>query len=60
MEILKTIDEAAQALRLSKPTLRRHMATGKITFVKLGRRTLFRNEDIEMFILRGASKYNEK
>ncbi len=42
----KTLDEAAGILRSNKRTLRRYIADGKIPFVRIGRKYLFRETDL--------------
>jgi excisionase family DNA binding protein len=50
MEKLYTIKETADLLRISKATLFRLMAEGKITPLKLGKRSLFTEEELTRFI----------
>ncbi len=50
MEKLYTIKETAELLRISKATLFRLMAEGKIIPLKLGKRSLFTEEEIVRFI----------
>jgi excisionase family DNA binding protein len=50
MEKLYTIKETAELLRISKATLFRMMAEGTITPVKLGKRSLFTEEELTRFI----------
>ena len=47
---LLTIPEVLKLLRISRMTLYRQMAVGKLPHVKLGRRVLFRKADVEKFI----------
>ena len=47
---LKSIRETAERLRVSIHTLRAWSYQRRIPVVKLGRRTLFREDDIEKFI----------
>ena len=42
----KTLDEAAGILRSNKRTLMRYIADGKIPFVRIGRKYLFRDSDL--------------
>ena len=58
MEKLYTIKETADLLRISKATLFRLMAEGTITPFKLGKRSLFTEEEITRFIntLKKAAK----
>lgn len=50
MEKLYTIKETAELLRISKATLFRLMAEDKIIPLKLGKRSLFTEEEIVRFI----------
>jgi len=50
MEKLYTIKETAELLRISRATLFRLMAEGKIIPLKLGKRSLFTEEEIVRFI----------
>lgn len=50
MEKLYTIKETAELLRISKATLFRLMAEGKIIPLKLGKRSLFSEEELTRFI----------
>jgi excisionase family DNA binding protein len=50
MEKLLTINETLAILRITRTTLYRHMASGLVTPVKLGNRTLFKEEEIDRFI----------
>lgn len=45
-----TVAEACDVLRISRPTLYRHIRDGKLTAFKIGARTLFRTEDLRRFI----------
>jgi excisionase family DNA binding protein len=42
----KTLEEAADILRSNKRTLRRYITDGKIPFVRIGRKYLFRETDL--------------
>jgi excisionase family DNA binding protein len=42
----KTLEEAAGILRSNKRTLRRYITDGKIPFVRIGRKYLFRETDL--------------
>jgi excisionase family DNA binding protein len=46
---LLTYEEAASVLRISTKTLRRRVAAGDVATVALGRRRLFRRQDLEAF-----------
>lgn len=50
MEKLYTIKEVAEMLRVSKVTLYRMMRDGKIQTVKMGRKTLFKESELNRFI----------
>lgn len=50
MEKLFTIPEVAGILRVSKPTVYRLMASGKLNPVKIGGRTLFKESELTRFI----------
>lgn len=45
-----TVDEAARLLRISRSTLERRTAEGRIGCVKDGRRVLYRREEIEGYL----------
>ena len=53
---LVNIEEAAKTLRVSVQTLRNWIRDGKIGHVRLGRRILFRAEDIEIFVAKGVNE----
>jgi len=42
----RTLEEAAGILRSNPRTLRRYIKDGKIPFVRIGRRYLFRDSDL--------------
>jgi len=50
MEKLYTIKEVAEMLRVSKPTVYRMMSDGKLKPLKLGKRTLFEESELNRFI----------
>ena len=50
MDKLLTVDETLKVLRITRSTLYRHMRSGLLTPVKLGKRTLFKERDVERFI----------
>ncbi|HVN97357.1 MAG TPA: helix-turn-helix domain-containing protein [Syntrophorhabdaceae bacterium] len=50
MDSLYTINEVAKILRLSKPSVYRLMSSKKLTSVKIGGRTLFKESEINRFI----------
>lgn len=48
---LMTVEEVAEVLRVSVSTVKKKAATGEIPCVKVGRRRLFRPEDIYQYIV---------
>ena len=50
---LLTTEETMSYLRLSRPTVQRHVASGRLKKIKLGSRVLFHFEDIEAFVCAG-------
>jgi excisionase family DNA binding protein len=46
MTTYKTLKEAAQILRSNPRSVRRYIKEGKITYVQLGRKFLFREADL--------------
>ena len=50
MSQLLNVPEAAQILRIAIPTLRKWTAEGLITHVRLGRRILYRREDLNQHV----------
>ena len=57
---LMNLEETAQAMRVSKHTIRSWAYQRKLPVIKLGRRTLFRKEDIEKFISKGVVEAKER
>jgi excisionase family DNA binding protein len=51
-----SIAEAAAATGLSRPTLERHLAAGRLASVKIGGRRLIAVADLEAFIAGGDRK----
>ena len=47
---LKSVDEAANELGISVHTVRAWVSMRKITFVKMGRRVMFKPDDLDSFI----------
>lgn len=45
-----TIDDVARLYHISRRTVHNLMAAGKIPFYKVGRRTLFKQEDLLAFL----------
>ncbi len=52
MEKFYTVKEVLDMLRISRATLYRHIETGLIKPVKLGKRTLFTESDLNEFVER--------
>jgi excisionase family DNA binding protein len=50
--LLRDLGEAAGALRISESRVRQEVAAGRLGHVRLGRRLLFRDEDLRTFIER--------
>lgn len=57
-ELLNLV-EASKRLKCSKHTLRAWSYQRRLPVVKLGRRTLFREEDLEKFINKGVIEAKE-
>lgn len=55
MKALKTIPESAAILRISHWTVRKDIREGKLTPVRLGRRVLIEEEELERFIASGKA-----
>lgn len=58
---LLTFEEARSALRVSRRTLQKLVSTSALAVVRLGRRVLFRPEDLDAFLMecrveRGAAR----
>lgn len=47
---LLTLDEAADAMRVSVRTVHRLVASGQLRPTRIGRRTLFRESEIEAYL----------
>lgn len=58
MRALKTIPEAAELLRISHWTVRKDIRDGKLTPVRLGRRVLLEEAELERFV--AESKKSKK
>jgi len=56
IENLLTIPEAAKTLRISSHTLRSWIFQKKVPVVRLGRRVLFREKDLEKMIEKGIQE----
>ena len=52
MTELRTIEEVAPILRVAPETVRRFIHRGVLPFVKVGKRFLFSEEDIQIFLAR--------
>lgn len=50
METLYTVNECLKLLRISRPTLYRFIKDGKIKPLKMGRKTLFKETELNRFI----------
>jgi excisionase family DNA binding protein len=50
LEPLLSVVQAARLLNISVPTLRQWLSQRQLPYVKVGRRTMLRPEDIERFI----------
>ncbi|OPY76876.1 MAG: Helix-turn-helix domain protein [Syntrophorhabdus sp. PtaU1.Bin153] len=50
MEKLITVNEALDILRISRPTIYRFIADGSLKPVKIGKRTLFEEKELQRFI----------
>ncbi|HVN24408.1 MAG TPA: helix-turn-helix domain-containing protein [Syntrophorhabdales bacterium] len=50
MDKLYTVSETAQLLHISRGNLYRLVSEGKLTPLKLGKRTLFSEQELEAFI----------
>ena len=46
----ETLDEGAAFLGVSPHTLRFYVKTGRVTYYRIGRRIIFRREDLEEFL----------
>lgn len=60
MRALKTIPEAAELLRLSYWTVRKDIRDGKLTPVRLGRRVLIEEAELERFVAENKEVANAK
>ena len=60
MRPLKSIEEAAGLLGISKWTVRAYIKAGKLRPVRLGRRVLVREEELERLILEGQDQCVQK
>src|SRR4051794_19522544 len=56
----RCLEDAAAKLAVSPLTLRRWAKEGKIESVRLGRRLVFRESDLETFISTGTSKIRQR
>jgi len=50
MQQLRTVDEAAGLLRISKWTVRSYIKAGKLQSVRIGRRVLLADDELERFV----------
>jgi excisionase family DNA binding protein len=51
---LLNVDEAASYLRLSTNCIRSWVHKGRVPFIKLGRRVVFRRSDLDNLVLAGS------
>jgi excisionase family DNA binding protein len=59
MDLLNT-NEAADSLRISPATVRAWVFQKRIPCVRLGRRVLFRREDLERFVEKCVQPFDEE
>jgi excisionase family DNA binding protein len=50
MDELLTIDEVARYCKVHKATVRRHIASGRLRSVRVGRAVRVRKEDVDQFV----------
>lgn len=50
MQPLRSVEQTAELLGISKWTVRSYIKTGKLNFVKLGRRVLVEEAELERFV----------
>lgn len=50
MKLAYTVDEACEALTISRPTLYRLMRDGELTAIKIAGRTVIRTEELQRFL----------
>jgi excisionase family DNA binding protein len=55
MQPLKSVEEAAGLLGISPWTVRSYLKTGKLKAVRLGRRVLVEEAELERFVARGKA-----
>jgi excisionase family DNA binding protein len=48
--LLRDLSEAAGALRVSESRIRQEVAAGRLAHVRLGRRLLFRDQDLREYV----------
>jgi excisionase family DNA binding protein len=56
MRALKSVEEAAALLGISKWTVRNYIQTGKLKPVRLGRRVLLSEDELERLVLEGQKQ----
>ena len=56
MQDLLDVKQACSALGISRAMLNRLIAEGELTIVKLGKRTLFRETDLENLVARNVRR----
>ena len=51
---LLTVRQASELLNIAESTLRGWLCDGRFTFVKFGRRTMLRRQDLEAYVAAGV------
>jgi excisionase family DNA binding protein len=59
MERLRSVNEAAEVLGISVYTVRKYIKLGKLTPVRIGRRVLLEEAELQRFILAGKVRASE-
>lgn len=59
MRRLSSVEEAAELLRISKWTVRGYIKAGKLKPVRLGRRVLLTDEELERLVAEGLKSQAE-
>jgi len=60
MEALMSIERAAQVLGISPWTVRRYIATKKIRPIKIGRRVLLEEQELQRIVEAGRARAHEQ
>jgi excisionase family DNA binding protein len=58
VKALRSVDEAAGLLGISKWTVRAYIRAGKLQAVRLGRRVLLREEELERLVVESQQPQN--